>query len=101
MKVIFDPRAVEDLEHIHDFIASDSSANAHAVVDRILSSIEKLAEFPSMARAGQVEGTREWVVPCLPYVIVYRADDARDSLTVLAIFHGAQDRDRERKQTNS
>jgi toxin ParE1/3/4 len=96
MKVVFDPRAVEDLEHIHDFIASDSPLNADAVVDRILSSIEKLAEFPSMARAGQVEGTREWVVPRLPYVIVYRVDDALDSVTVIAIFHGAQDRVRKR-----
>jgi toxin ParE1/3/4 len=101
MKVVFDPRAIEDLEHIHDFIASDSPASAHAVVDRILSSIEKLGEFPSMARAGQVEGTREWVVPRFPYIIVYRVDDARDSLTVLAIFHGAQDRDRKPELTNS
>jgi plasmid stabilization system protein ParE len=56
MKVVFDPRAVEDLEHIHDFIASDSPLNADAVVDRILSSIEKLGEFPSMARAGRSKG---------------------------------------------
>ena len=41
--------------------------NADAVVDRILSSIDKLGEFPSMGRVGQVEGTREWVVPRLPY----------------------------------
>jgi toxin ParE1/3/4 len=71
-------------------------ANADAVVDRILSSIEKLGEFPSMARAGQVEGTREWVVPRLAYVIVYRVDDALDSVTVIAIFHIAQDRVRKR-----
>jgi plasmid stabilization system protein ParE len=28
----------------------------------------------------------------LPYVIVYRVDEELDELTVVAIFHGAQDR---------
>ena len=38
-------------------------------------------------------GTREIVVPGLPYIIVYRIDigDA-DELVILGIFHGAQDR---------
>jgi addiction module RelE/StbE family toxin len=93
MKVVFDPRAVEDLERIHDFIAADSPVNADAVVDRILSSIDKLGEFPSMARVGQVEGTREWVIPRLPYIAVYKVDADRRILTILAVFHGAQDRD--------
>jgi toxin ParE1/3/4 len=93
MKVVFEPRAVEDLERIHDFIAADSPVDANAVLNRILSSIERLGEFPSMARAGRVEGTREWVVPRLPYIAVYRVDAERDKLTVVAVFHGAQDRD--------
>lgn len=33
MKVVFDPRAVEDLEH--DFIAADSPVSADAVVDQV------------------------------------------------------------------
>jgi toxin ParE1/3/4 len=93
MKVVFDPRAADDLERIHDFIAADSPANAQAVVDRILSSIDRLGEFPSMARAGQAEGTHEWVIPRLPYIAVYRVDAERGILTILAVFHGAQNRD--------
>lgn len=66
MKVVLDPRAVADPERIEDFIAVDSPANAIAVVERILSSIERLGERPSMARSGRAEGAREWVIPRLP-----------------------------------
>jgi plasmid stabilization system protein ParE len=45
-----------------------------------------------MGRPGRAAGTREWVVHGLPYLIVYRVDETLDELTVLAIFHGAQDR---------
>jgi addiction module RelE/StbE family toxin len=93
MKVVFDPRAAEDIERIHEFIAADSPVNARAVVDRILTSIEKLGAFPAMARAGRVEGTREWVIPRLPYIAVYKVDEERDILTVIAVFHGAQERE--------
>ena len=95
MKVVLDPRAIADLEHIHDFIAVDSPATAAAVVERILASIERLGEFPSMARSGPTEGTREWVIPRLPYIAVYKVDVERDVITVVAVFHGAQRRDDE------
>ena len=45
-----------------------------------------------MGRPGRAPDTREWVVHGLPYLIVYRVDETKDELTVLAIFHGAQDR---------
>ncbi len=43
-----------------------------------------------MGRPGLVERTRELVEP--PYIVVYRIDEQRDEVVVLAIFHGAQDR---------
>jgi plasmid stabilization system protein ParE len=92
MKVVFDAKASEDLEHIFAWIAQDDALAAHAVVERILASVERLGEFPEMARAGRVQGTREWVVPRLPYIVVYVTDWARDELVVVGIFHGAQNR---------
>jgi addiction module RelE/StbE family toxin len=91
MRVEFDPRALEDLENIYQYIVADSPRNAKAVVDRIVLSVSRLGEFPEMARAGQVEGTRELVVPRLPYVAVYKVDTRNDLLTVVAVFHGARD----------
>jgi len=43
-----------------------------------------------MIRIGRDPGTRELVVG--PYIIVYEVHRDHDELSVLAIFHGAQDR---------
>lgn len=92
MKVVFDARAVTDLEAIHQFIAAYSPDSARAVVDRIVESVERLGAFPSMGRSGLVEGTREWVIPRLPYIAVYRVDRACGEVIVVGVFHGAQER---------
>ena len=44
-----------------------------------------------MGRPGLEPGTRELVEP--PYVIVYEVHDDLDEVIVLAVFHGAQDRE--------
>ena len=92
MDVRFRARARADLRAIHSWIAKDSPETAARVVDRILRSVERLAQFPQMGRKGKVEGTREWPIPRLPYIVVYEIEEALNRLTVLAIFHSAQDR---------
>ena len=91
MKLIFDDRALGDLEGIHKWIAQDSPRAAKAVVDRVFASTDLLASFPYMGRAGHDEGTREWVVPRLPYIVVYEVLEDRGEVIVIAVFHGAQD----------
>jgi plasmid stabilization system protein ParE len=44
-----------------------------------------------MGRPGVVEGTLELVE--YPYLIVYRVDESLREVTILAIVHGARDRD--------
>jgi len=63
-----------------------------AVIERILASIERLASFPEMGREGTVSGTREWVVPRLPFIVVYQADAASGELRVVGVFHAARER---------
>jgi plasmid stabilization system protein ParE len=93
LKVFIRARAYDDLAGIVQWIAADSPQNARSVAERILTAIElRLALFPSLGRRGRVEGSREWIVAGLPYVIVYQVDDARDVIVVLGIFHGAQQR---------
>jgi toxin ParE1/3/4 len=93
MKLVFDDRALADVEGIYHWIAQDSPSAAKAVVDRLFGSIELLISFPFMGRAGHVPDTFEWVVPRLPYVVVYELDQAREQVIVTAVFHGAQERD--------
>ena len=91
MKLVFDDRALGDLEDIYHWIAQDSPRTAKAVVDRIFASTGLLASFPYMGRAGRDAGTREWVVPRLPYIVVYEVMEDRGEVVVIAVFHGAQD----------
>lgn len=92
MKLLFDAKALQDLEGIFDWIAEDSPANARGVIERILASVERLGAYPEMARVGRVPGTREWVVPRLPYIVVYEVHRGPDELVVTAVFHEKQDR---------
>ena len=82
--------AVNDLTEIRDFISENDPEAARAVVNRVLHSVERLASFPNSGRAGQVEGTRELVVPGLPYIVVYTCDDT--DVSIIGVFHGARDR---------
>jgi addiction module RelE/StbE family toxin len=95
MNVIIREAAYADLDRIYVSIAKDRPASAPRVLTRILNSIERLSMFPRMGRAGVVAGTREWVVRGLSYIIVYRIDERADELTVIAVFHGAQNRSTE------
>ena len=95
MKLVFDDQALADLERIFEWIAKDNPAAARAVVDRLFSSTELLTSFPFMGHAGRDFGTFEWVVPRLPYIVVYEVDQARDVVIVTAVFHAAQNREGE------
>ena len=93
MRLVFDKQASTDLESIFSWLAQDSLTTADAVVDRLISSAELLTTFPLMGHAGRAAGTLEWVVPRLPYVIVYQVDRTRDEIVIAAIMHEARNRD--------
>ena len=90
MRLNFHAAALADLENIHDHIANDSPAVAAAVLRRLMLSLDHLGDFPLAGRVGSVDGTREIVVPGLPYIIVYEL--AEESIDVIAVFHTARDR---------
>ena len=82
--------AISDLAHIRDYITERNPAAGDAVVSRVLQSVENLETFPKYGRLGQVRGTREVVVPGLPYIVVYI--DTETDVDVIAVFHASQDR---------
>jgi toxin ParE1/3/4 len=92
MTLVFDDLALADLEDIFHWIAQDNPRAAKAVVERIFASVEHLASFPQMGHAGRHAGSFEWVVPRLPYVVVYEIHAERDEIIVVAVMHGAMDR---------
>ena len=92
MKLVVDDQALADLESIYNWIAQDSPATARSVVDRLFSSVELLISFPFIGHVGHDQDTFEWVVPRLPYIVVYEVDQAQEQVIVTAVFHGAQNR---------
>ena len=82
--------AVNDLADIRDYISEYDPEAAQTVVERVLRSVDRLESFPRSGRTGQVLGTRELVVPGLPYIVVYTSDDIE--ISAIGVFHGARDR---------
>ncbi|HEX4694937.1 type II toxin-antitoxin system RelE/ParE family toxin [Sphingomonas sp.] len=85
MRVSFTPQAQDDLRSIRDWIAEDDEQAADRVVARIVQTAMMFGQFPMLGRSGAVDGTREFSVVGLPYLIVYEvASEAEiDVLTVL------------------
>jgi toxin ParE1/3/4 len=89
MRIEWTTLADSDLRHIHGYIAADSQKAAVAVIAAIRRAIRgQLATSPFSGRVGRVEGTRELVIPRLPYIVAYRVADSR--VQILRILHGAQ-----------
>lgn len=81
-------RASKRLEQIGDYISTDDEDAAERVILRIVSAVELLAQMPFMGRPGRRKGTRELILPDLPYIIPYRITGKE--LQILAIVHMAQ-----------
>jgi plasmid stabilization system protein ParE len=86
-------RALEDLDSIWSYIASDGVDAANRVERAILASCEKLGRFP-MLGAKRTDITarpvRFWTVARFPnFIVVYRHDVS--PIHVLTIIHGMRD----------
>lgn len=93
MKVTFEPAARDELDRIFDWIAKDNPHAAQKMIARIEEKVMRLQtpELTHMGRPGLVEGTRELIE--WPYIIVYKVYEAREEIVVLAVVHGAQNRE--------
>lgn len=85
--LVWTPIATRDLRAAYEYVAEDNVAAAERLLDRILSAVEMLEQYPRMGRGGRVEGTRELVISGTPFMVVYRA--GRDRVDVLAVLHAA------------
>ena len=82
--------ALSDFEQAHDYIAQENPETARLVAQRMLDATGRLRDFPRIGRVGEDEGTREWLIPKTPYLIVYAHNN--DSVEILRIWHMSRDR---------
>ena len=81
-------RALENLDDEAAYIARDDPHAAARTVERIATSIERLAAHPVSGRPGRVPGTRELVVSGTLYIVPYRVRG--ETVEILRVFHGAR-----------
>lgn len=89
MRLVFADPAARDLNDIIDFIARDNPRAAGKVFRAIVAATDRLRDFPEIGHTGRLPNTRELLVASQPYIVAYRLSG--DSVTILAVFHGARD----------
>jgi addiction module RelE/StbE family toxin len=84
--LLYTAEARADVEQLHAYIARrQSPARAHKVASSIRVATNRLLVFPQMGRPGRVAGTRELVVPRLPYIVVYVVQG--DDVIIQRVLH--------------
>ena len=82
--------AISDLENIREYIASDSAEYATAVIDRLITSVERLKSFPESGRlVPEAPNTRVREILVTGYRIIYRLRKGRAQ--ILSVAHGVRD----------
>lgn len=88
MRIEWLPTAERTLAAQIDWVAERDPWAAIDMGDAICAAVDRLADFPAMARPGRVPGTRESVVVGTPYIVVYRIEAS--AVLILRVLHGAQ-----------
>lgn len=87
MRLLYSPAASADLHDIFDYIEPHHPRAAEETILRLEQTALLLEQFPMLGQAGRVEGTREFFVPGLRYVLIYRIEEARGVVRILRILH--------------
>ena len=85
MKLRWTDGAVEDLQAARDYLDSENPRAAWSAINRIMSAVERLEQFPQMGRPGRVARSRELVVTGTPLLVAYRLKG--ESVQILAVLH--------------
>jgi toxin ParE1/3/4 len=89
MQLRWTSTAAKDLENIANYLFEKTPENAPRLIREIYDTPGTLKSFPNRGRAGKKEGTRELVLPSLPYIIVYLIRG--DTVYIVRVLHSSQD----------
>lgn len=85
MKLKWSPLAERDLCEAIEFIAQDNPRAADLTEDRVLDAAQTLIDHPRKGRPGRRAGTREWMAPHTPYLLIYR--QTAGELEIVRVWH--------------
>lgn len=80
--------ALADFEAAIAYISRDNPVAAAAIADRVLATIDNLADMPT-GHQGRMTGTYEKLAQKTPYIVAYSMTDF--AIFILRIIHGSRD----------
>lgn len=93
MKVHWAEAAGADRNRIWSFIADYDVERADRIEAMLLAEAEYLARHPTFGRPVDTFGRRDWTMVKHPYVLRYRVDEEMDTLRILRVWHGRENRE--------
>lgn len=88
MKIAWTKLALNDLDHVWKYIATDNAQAADAVLGSIGKAVHNLLSYEKLGRLGRIKGTRELVIVGTSYIVPYRIK--RDRIEILAVIHSSR-----------
>ena len=88
-QVVFSIRSRDDLRRIVEFIARDDAAVAERFGLALIAQAESFANAPHIG-VPMLERPGTRFFPFGSYLIIYRADAARQAVKILRFWHGAR-----------
>jgi len=77
--------ARRDLQAQLEYIERENPDIVSRIAIQIKKATESLDMFPQIGRNGTVQGTKEFVIPRLPYICIYRQSKGR--VEILRLLH--------------
>jgi toxin ParE1/3/4 len=90
MQIRWSREAAAGLEGIVDYIREDNPDAALRIGKVIYARVTALGSSPYIGRSGRVEGTREFPLTPLPFVVIYRVLENAEAIEIVNVIHGAQ-----------
>jgi toxin ParE1/3/4 len=85
IEIVWSALARTRLREIHAYVARDKPEAAERRAMRIVAMVEALRNHPHLGRVGTEPGIRELVIGSTPYIVLYRVNDQR--VTISTIWH--------------
>lgn len=79
------------MKEIRAYVARDKPLAAERLAMRMVAMLDALRNHPYLGRAGAEPAIRELVIGGTPYIVLYRVQGKR--ITISTIWHAAQRRD--------
>ncbi len=91
LEIVWSPLVRAPLQEIRAYVAKDKPDAAERLATRIVAVVEALRNYPHLGRAGADPGIRELVIGGTPYIVLYRVQGKR--VTISTVWHGSQEKE--------